>query len=233
MDRERLGIPRLIGFDMGGTSTDVSLLDGELPRRFEHIIAGVRLQSPMLDVHTIAAGGGSIVRFADGRFAAGPDSAGADPGPACYGRGGPLTLTDVQVLLGHLRPDTLPAVFGRDGQRAHRYRGRRAEVRRARLAGHRRHGREPARGLAESFLEVAVEAMANAIRQVSTRQGLDAAEFTLFCFGGAAGQHACRVARAAGMRRVLVHPLASVLSAFGIGVADRLAVRARQPAVAA
>src|SRR6185437_16085278 len=112
---QRLGIHRLIGFDMGGTSTDVSLIDGDLPRRFEHIIAGVRLLQPMLDVHTIAAGGGSIVSFADGRFAVGPASAGSDPGPACYGRGGPLTLTDVQVLLGRLRPDTLPAVFGSAG----------------------------------------------------------------------------------------------------------------------
>jgi 5-oxoprolinase (ATP-hydrolysing) len=222
----RLGIPRLVGFDMGGTSTDVSLLDGELPRRFEHIIAGVRLQSPMLDVHTIAAGGGSILHFTDGRFAAGPDSAGADPGPACYGRDGPLTLTDVQVLLGHLRPDTLPAVFGRYGQDridtevvAQKFADLASLVTPdAGTPGH-------VESLAESFLEVAVEAMANAIRQVSTRQGLDAAEFTLFCFGGAAGQHACRVARAAGMRRVLVHPLASVLSAFGIGVADRLAMR--------
>ena len=221
-----LSIPRLVGFDMGGTSTDVSLLDGELPRRFEHIIAGVRLQSPMLDVHTIAAGGGSILHFTDGRFAAGPDSAGADPGPACYGRDGPLTLTDVQVLLGHLRPDTLPPVFGHDGRAridtevvARKFAALASQA--APDAG------TPAavEVLAESFLEVAVEAMANAIRQVSTRQGLDAAEFTLFCFGGAAGQHACRVARAAGMRRVLVHPLASVLSAFGIGVADRLAMR--------
>lgn len=224
----RLSLPRLVGFDMGGTSTDVSLLDGELPRRFEHIIAGVRLQSPMLDVHTIAAGGGSILHFADGRFAAGPDSAGAVPGPACYGRGGPLTLTDVQVLLGHLRPDTLPAVFGRDGQQvidpaivSEKFTALVAELEPG-VTG------DPApsmESVAESFLQVAVESMANAIRQVSTRQGLDAAEFTLFCFGGAAGQHACRVAQAAGMKRVLVHPLASVLSAFGIGVADRLAMR--------
>jgi 5-oxoprolinase (ATP-hydrolysing) len=213
----RLAMPRLIGFDMGGTSTDVSLLDGELPRRFEHSIAGVRLQSPMLDVHTIAAGGGSILRHRDGRFVVGPDSAGANPGPACYGRGGPLTLTDAQVALGRLRPDTLPAVFGQDG---------RSPIDPAIVA------REldalasnGAEALAESFLEVAVESMANAIRQVSTRQGLDAQDFVLFCFGGAAGQHACRVARAAGMHRILVHPLASVLSAFGIGVADRLAVR--------
>ncbi len=223
---ERLKHPRLIGFDMGGTSTDVSLIDGELPQRFEHLIAGVRLAQPMLDVHSIAAGGGSILGFRDGRFAVGPASAGADPGPACYGRGGPLTLTDVQVLLGHLRPDTLPGVFGRDGRSridpdavAARF-GALAEQVSAQAA----HGCSPEL-VAESFLAVGVESMANAIRQVSARQGLDAGDFTLFCFGGAAGQHACRVARAAGMRRVLVHPLASVLSAFGIGVADRLAVR--------
>ena len=222
----RLGVERLIGFDMGGTSTDVSLIDGDLPRRFEHIIAGVRLLQPMLDVHTIAAGGGSIVNFSDGRFAVGPASAGSDPGPACYGRGGPLTLTDVQVLLGRLRPDTLPAVFGRDGTS-------RIDVDvvaegfaalASRIQATTGHQPTP-EALGASFLEVGVEAMANAIRQVSTRQGLDADDFTLFCFGGAAGQHACRVARAAGMRRILVHPLASVLSAFGIGVADRLAVR--------
>ena len=222
----RLNMTRLIGFDMGGTSTDVSLIDGELPRRFEHLIAGVRLLQPMLDVHTIAAGGGSIVNFSDGRFAVGPASAGSDPGPACYGRGGPLTLTDVQVLLGRLRPDTLPAVFGHDGKA----RIDASVVARefAKLAdsvdgatGHR----PTPEALAAAFLEVGVEAMANAIRQVSTRQGLDAADFTLFCFGGAAGQHACRVARAAGMGRILVHPLASVLSAFGIGVADRLAMQ--------
>ena len=221
----RLGIERLIGFDMGGTSTDVSLIDGALPRRFEHIIAGVRLLQPMLDVHTIAAGGGSILNFADGRFAAGPASAGSDPGPACYGRGGPLTLTDVQVLLGRLRPDTLPAVFGGDGRS--RIDVAAVESQFAELAQRvlLATGRKPTlEALAESFLEVGVEAMANAIRQVSTRQGLDAGDFTLFCFGGAAGQHACRVARAAGMSRILVHPLASVLSAFGIGVADRLAV---------
>jgi len=222
----RLGLPRLIGFDMGGTSTDVSLLDGELPRRFEHLIAGVRLLQPMLDVHTIAAGGGSIVDFADGRFGVGPASAGSDPGPACYGRGGPLTLTDVQVLLGRLRPDTLPAVFGRNGKE--RIDAEKVAAGFAVLVNevHAATGYKPTpEALAASFLEVGVEAMANAIRQVSTRQGLDADDFTLFCFGGAAGQHACRVARAAGMRRILIHPLASVLSAFGIGVADRLAVQ--------
>src|SRR5437762_3883964 len=230
---ERLGYPRLIGFDMGGTSTDVSLIDGELPQRFEHLIAGVRLTQPMLDVHSIAAGGGSMLSFRDGRFAVGPASAGADPGPVCYGRDGPLTLTDVQVLLGHLRPDTLPALFGRDGRSpidadavARRFAALTAELGAQGAPG------GSAETVAESFLEVGVESMANAIRQVSTRQGRDAGDFTLFCFGGAAGQHACRVARAAGVRRILVHPLASVLSAFGIGVADRLAVRRaslRQP----
>jgi 5-oxoprolinase (ATP-hydrolysing) len=223
---ERLDLPRLIGFDMGGTSTDVSLIDGELPQRFEHLVAGVRLAQPMLDVHSIAAGGGSILSYRDGRFAVGPASAGADPGPACYGRDGPLTLTDVQVLLGHLRPDTLPAVFGRDGRS--RIDLPAVTDKFAALAA--RAAADVAGGcsaetVAESFLEVSVESMANAIRQVSTRQGLDAGDFTLFCFGGAAGQHACRVARAAGVRRILVHPLASVLSAFGVGVADRLAVR--------
>ena len=223
---ERLHYARLIGFDMGGTSTDVSLIDGELPQRFEHLIGGVRLTQPMLDVHSIAAGGGSILSYRDGRFAVGPASAGADPGPACYGRGGPLTLTDVQVLLGHLRPDTLPAVFGPDGcgridvpAVAEKF----AEL--AAQAAGGLAGGSSAERVAAAFLEVGVESMANAIRQVSTRQGLDAGDFTLFCFGGAAGQHACRVARAAGVRRILVHPLASVLSAFGIGVADRLAVR--------
>ncbi|MBS0579999.1 MAG: hydantoinase B/oxoprolinase family protein [Proteobacteria bacterium] len=217
----RLGMPRLIGFDMGGTSTDVSLVDAELPQRFEHLIAGVRLTQPMLDVHTIAAGGGSVLAFRDGRLAVGPGSAGAQPGPACYGRGGPLTLTDVQVLLGHLRADTMPRVFGPGGDAPIDE----AAVATAFEALAAAVGGGPRERLAEAFLEVAVEAMANAIRHVATRQGLDTQDFTLFCFGGAAGQHACQVARAAGTRRILVHPLASVLSAFGVGVADRLAVR--------
>jgi 5-oxoprolinase (ATP-hydrolysing) len=222
----RLNFPRLIGFDMGGTSTDVSLIDGELPQRFEHLLGGVRLQQPMLDVHSIAAGGGSVLAQRDGRLAVGPASAGADPGPTCYGRDGPLTLTDVQVLLGRLRPDTLPRVFGRDGRSGideAAVTGAFAALASELTAGGG--AALSAEGLAASFLEVAVESMANAIRQVSTRQGRDAAEFTLFCFGGAAGQHACRVAHAAGLKRILVHPLASVLSALGVGVADHLAVR--------
>ena len=218
----RVGITRLVSFDMGGTSTDVALIDGELPRRDEHEIAGIRVLTSMLDVHTIAAGGGSLLRFADGRASVGPDSSGAHPGPACYGRGGPLTLTDVQVLLGRLRPDTLPRVFGADGASAiDRARVEELFVRLGQEMTGRQHGIER---LAESYLEVAVAAMANAIRRVSTQQGVDASELTLFAFGGAAGQHACRVARAVGMRRILIHPLASVLSAYGIGVADRSAL---------
>lgn len=216
----RLGQRRLIGFDMGGTSTDVALIDGELPQRFEHQLAGVRLTQPMLDVHSIAAGGGSLLQLRDARLAVGPESAGADPGPACYGRGGPLTLTDAQVLLGHLRPDALPAVFGASGTA----RIDTAAVQAQFDALAARCG-TTSEQLAVSFLEVGVEAMANAIRHVSTRRGLDAGEFVLCAFGGAAGQHACRVAHAAGMRRIIVHPLASVLSAFGIGVAEQLAVR--------
>ena len=217
----RLGVTRLIGFDME-TSTDVSLIDENLPRRFEHVIAGVRLQ-PMLDVHTIAAGGGSIVNFSDGRFAVGPASAGSAPDRRATGAVG-LPLTDVQVLLGRLRPDTLPAVFGRDG-RARIDDGCCVGVRRSCETRSRDDGtRANARGARGSFLEVGVEAMADAIRQISTRQGLDADD-SCFVLEARRGQHACSVARAAGMRRILVHPLASVLSAFGIGVADRLAVR--------
>ncbi|HTV51082.1 MAG TPA: hydantoinase B/oxoprolinase family protein [Steroidobacteraceae bacterium] len=218
----RLGIARVVSFDMGGTSTDVAVADGALPHRFEHDIGGVHLQTPMLDVHTIAAGGGSVLSYRDGRLRVGPESAGAHPGPACYGRGGPLTLTDAQVLLGRLRPDTLPHSFGADGSQAID-----AQVvveRFAELAGRiaDRLGDELSpEALADSFVEVAVASMANAIRHVCLRQGLDVTGFTLLAFGGAAGQHACRVARAAGLQRVLVHPLGSVLSAYGIGVAER------------
>jgi 5-oxoprolinase (ATP-hydrolysing) len=214
----RIGIERLVTFDMGGTSTDVALIDGELPRRHTQEIAGVRVQSPTLDVHTIAAGGGSILELTDGRASVGPESAGATPGPACYGRGGPLTLTDAQVLLGRLRPDTLPRIFGADG--ASPIDTAVVERRFAALAALAQPGAPP-EALAEAFLDVAVATMANAIRRVAVRQGLDPADLALFAFGGAAGQHACRVARAAGIRRILIHPLASVLSAYGIAVADR------------
>jgi 5-oxoprolinase (ATP-hydrolysing) len=226
-----VGEPRLIGFDMGGTSTDVSLFDGELESRYDQSIAGVRLQAPMLDVHTIAAGGGSVLHAPDGRLAVGPASAGADPGPACYGRGGPPALTDAQVVLGRLQPAFLPSTFGPAANAAID-----AEAaRRALLALAERGGFEALalETLAESCLDVAVEAMANAIRQVSTGRGLDPARFTLFAFGGASGQCACRVADACGIGRIVLHPLASVMSAFGIGVADWLEVRrasVRRPA---
>ena len=222
----RLNIAELVSFDMGGTSTDVAVYDRELPQRFEHDIGGVRVQTAMLDVHTIAAGGGSVLRSADGRLNVGPQSAGADPGPACYGRGGPPTLTDVQVLLGRLRADTLPQVFGPSGASAIDTTAvtRRFEELTRLLAAETGDVSDP-QTIAASALGIAVDAMANAIRRVCLRRGLDPQDFTLFCFGGAAGQHACRVARAAGMRRILVHPLASVLSAFGVGVAEQAAIR--------
>ncbi|MGB5101813.1 MAG: hydantoinase/oxoprolinase family protein, partial [Steroidobacteraceae bacterium] len=186
------GTPKLIGFDMGGTSTDVSLYAGRLPRRFSTEIDGVRLQAPMMDIHTIAAGGGSIVRYADGRLQVGPDSAGADPGPACYRRGGPATITDCNVVLGRIQPDWFPRVFGVEG-------GEPLDVaaswaRLEEIAG------EVARSgsvifrpeqLAAAFLEVAVARMSNAIRELTLRLGHDPAQFALLPFGGAAGQHAC------------------------------------------
>ncbi|MGE3666401.1 MAG: hydantoinase B/oxoprolinase family protein [Steroidobacteraceae bacterium] len=218
----RLGLDALIGFDMGGTSTDVSVYAGQLAQRFEHDLAGTRLQAPMLDIHTIAAGGGSVLGFEDGRMQVGPASAGSQPGPACYGRGGPLTVTDLQVALGRLQPGFLPAVFGPDGtaridagvvQSA--LAQRRAQIG---VAG-------STEDLAAAWLDIAVESMANAVRQVCAARGEDPARFALFCFGGAAPQHACAVAAACDMRRVVIHPLASVLSAFGIGISDWLETR--------
>ncbi len=224
---------RLIGFDMGGTSTDVSIFDGGFERRFEHEIEGIRISAPMLDVHTIAAGGGSLLTVRGGRYRVGPRSAGSDPGPACYVRGGPATLTDVQVVLGHLHAAFMPTLFGPQRDSAIDVVAARDALRSVlHLAGALDHGHldhdHDDDALAEAacgFLDVAVAAMANAIRHVSVRQGIDPADFTLVAFGGAAGQHACKVASAAGIGRVLVHPLASVLSAYGIGIADRMAVR--------
>ncbi|MCZ8133096.1 MAG: hydantoinase B/oxoprolinase family protein [Steroidobacteraceae bacterium] len=220
------GFERVIGFDMGGTSTDVALCDGEYPRRTEVRIGGTRLQTPALDVHTVAAGGGSILRFEDGRFRVGPDSAGAVPGPAAYGRGGPLAISDVHVLLGRLPPARLPHVFGPGGDAPldaavvrHRFEALAAEV-----SGATGEPTTPER-VAEGFLAVAVETMANAIQHVALQAGHDPTGFALVCFGGAGGQAACRVADALGIRTVLVHPLAGVLSAVGIGLARPRAVR--------
>ncbi|RPI15404.1 MAG: 5-oxoprolinase [Lysobacterales bacterium] len=223
---ERLGRERLVGFDMGGTSTDVSLYAGRLPRRYVTEIDGVRLQAPMMDVHTIAAGGGSIVRYADGRLQVGPESAGADPGPACYRRGGPATVTDCNAVLGRLCLERFPRVFGPGGDEAVD-----VEASRQRLAAIAREIEAtggPAWSvevLAAAFLEVAVARMANAVKELALRHGEDTSRFVLVPFGGAAGQHACAVAEALGIDEVLLHPLAGVLSAWGMSMAQRRCAR--------
>ncbi len=220
------GIDRVIGFDMGGTSTDVALYAGTLERSFETEIAGVRLRVPMLAINTVAAGGGSILHAGDGRFRVGPDSAGADPGPACYRSGGKLTVTDANLCVGKIQPAYFPAIFGPDGDQTLDL----AAVRTGfaaladTLAQTTGEQRDP-RDIAEGFLRIAVANMANAIAQVSTRRGHDPADFTLQCFGGAGGQHACLVAAALGMDRVFLHPLAGVLSAYGMGLADQTVLR--------
>jgi len=220
------GRERLIGFDMGGTSTDVSLYAGELPRRYSTEIDGIRLQTPMMDIHTIAAGGGSIVRFADGRLQVGPESAGADPGPACYRRGGPATVTDCNLVLGRIRPEHFPSVFGPTGDAPLDPAAPRARLS-AIADGITATGgpRYSVETLAEAFLEVAVAKMANAIRELSLRHGEDTQRCALVPFGGAAGQHACAVARLLGIDTLLLHPLAGVLSAWGIGLAQRRCIR--------
>ena len=227
---QEAGFDRLIGFDMGGTSTDVSHYAGTYERSFETEVAGVRMRAPMMDIHTVAAGGGSICKFEDGRFQVGPESAGADPGPACYRRGGPLTVTDCNVMLGKLNPDHFPAVFGPDGDAPLD-----AQVVRDAFADlaetvSRETGEAPRspEDMAEGFLRIAVDNMANAIKKISVQRGHDVTGYTLQCFGGAGGQHACLVADALGMRRVLIHPYAGVLSAYGMGLARITAMREAQ-----
>jgi len=220
------GLEKLIGFDMGGTSTDVSLYDGEFERTTSSTIAGVRLTAPMMRVQTVAAGGGSILKLAASRLQVGPESAGACPGPACYRNAGPLTITDANVLLGRIQPDFFPRVFGAGGREAidteivsHRFTELAAELR-------SETDRDvPITQLAAGFLRIAVERMANAIKQISTQRGHDVTEFALCCFGGAAGQHACQVADALGVNQVFIHPLAGVLSAYGMGLADMRSLR--------
>ena len=220
------GFDRVIGFDMGGTSTDVSHFAGEFERQYETQVAGVRLRAPMLSIHTVAAGGGSVLHFADGRYQVGPDSAGAAPGPACYGHGGPLTVTDANVLLGRVQPAYFPRVFGPTGDQpldTKATEGKFAELA-ERIAAATGDSRGPAQ-VAAGFLEIAVQNMANAIKKISVQRGYDVTRYALSTFGGAGGQHACAVADALGMTSVLIHPLAGALSAYGIGLADVIAMR--------
>jgi len=220
------GFDRVIGFDMGGTSTDVSHFAGDYERTSDAVVAGVRLRAPMLGIHTVAAGGGSICRFDGARLRVGPESAGAVPGPAAYRRGGPLTVTDCNVMLGKLRPDQFPAVFGPDGDQPlddaavrERFEALAIEVSDAT-------GRKTTpEALAEGFITIAVQNMAEAIKSVSIQRGYDVTRYVLNCFGGAGGQHACLVADALGMTRIMLHPFAGVLSAWGMGLADVRAIR--------
>ncbi len=216
------GFPRIIGFDMGGTSTDVCHYDGAYERAFETMVAGVRMRAPMMQVHTVAAGGGSILHFEGGRFQVGPDSAGAVPGPACYRRGGPLTVTDCNVMLGKLQARHFPAVFGPDGRQPLDEQVVREAF--AALADRVGDGRRPEE-VAEGFLRIAVENMANAIKTISVQRGRDIAGYALCSFGGAGGQHACLVADRLGINTVFLHPFAGVLSAYGIGLADLRVMR--------
>ena len=223
------GFDRLIGFDMGGTSTDVSHFAGVYERSFETEVAGVRMRAPMMDIHTVAAGGGSICTFRDGRFQVGPESAGANPGPASYRRGGPLTVTDCNVLLGRLSPAYFPAVFGPNGDQPLDVQAARARFEALADSVATATGQRPTpEDMATGFLRIAIDNMANAIKKISVQRGHDVTGYTLQCFGGAGGQHACGVADALGMTRVFLHPLAGVLSAYGMGLADIRALREAQ-----
>lgn len=218
---EAAGEPRVIAFDMGGTSTDVSLYAGEFERAFDTEVAGVQMRTPMMAIETIAAGGGSILAFDGARFLVGPESAGADPGPAAYRRGGPLTVTDANIMCGKIAPAHFPAIFGPQGDQPLD-----AAVVAEKFAALAQTAGDPEpRNVAEGFLRIAVANMAAAIKRVALERGQDVATFTLQCFGGAGGQHACRVAEELGVRRILLHPLAGVLSAYGMGLADQSASR--------
>ena len=214
------GPVQVIGFDMGGTSTDVSHYAGSLEREFETQVAGVRMRAPMMAIHTVAAGGGSILSFDGQRFRVGPQSAGANPGPASYRRGGPLAVTDANLLLGKIQPQHFPHVFGPAGNEALGL-----DVVRERFADLAGQTGRSAEQVAEGFIAIAVQQMANAIKKISVARGYDVTRYTLQCFGGAGGQHACLVADALGMDRVLVHPLAGVMSAYGMGLANQSVMR--------
>src|SRR5580698_8965252 len=218
------GFTRLIGFDMGGTSTDVSHYAGAYERAFETEVAGVRMRAPMMLIHTVAAGGGSILHFDGARFRVGPDSAGANPGPKCYRRGGPLAVTDANVMVGKLIPEFFPRIFGpQQDQALDADAVRTAFAAMAKQIGDGKTGEE----VADGFIKIAVENMANAIKKISVQRGYDVTRYALNCFGGAGGQHACLVADALGMTSVLIHPLSSLLSAYGMGLADIRSVRQR------
>jgi len=224
----RAGFERVIGFDMGGTSTDVSHYAGELERVFDTQVAGVRVRAPMLSIHTVAAGGGSVLTYDSGRFRVGPHSAGADPGPTCYRRGGPLTTTDANVMLGRIQPEFFPRLFGPQGNEPLDT----AEVAEAFSALARQVAADTGReyrpeDVAEDFVRIAVDNMANAIKHISVEKGYDVSGYALCVFGGAGGQHACRVADALGIGTIFAHPLAGVLSAYGMGLADRSLMRER------
>ena len=219
---ELAGFDRVIGFDMGGTSTDVARYDGDYERAFDTEVAGVRIRAPMMRIHTVAAGGGSILSYRAGRFQAGPGSAGADPGPACYRRGGPLAVTDANVMLGKLQADCFPAIFGPGQDQPldtdvvrHKF---------ADLAADIDTGMSPEE-IAEGFISIAIENMANAIKKISVQRGYDITRYLLNCFGGAGGQHACLVADALGIEAILIHPFSGLLSAYGIGLAGLFATR--------
>ena len=220
------GFSNIIGFDMGGTSTDVCHFNGEFERSFETLIAGVRMRVPMMRIHTVAAGGGSILRFNGGRYQVGPESAGANPGPASYGRGGPLTVTDCNVMLGKIQPAYFPKVFGPHADQSlnvaivkQQFSLLAAEITEATGDTRSLHA------VAEGFLKIAIDKMANAVKKISVQRGYDITQYVLNCFGGAGGQHACLVADALGITQVLMHPFAGVLSAYGMGLADVSAMR--------
>lgn len=228
---EMAGARKIITFDMGGTSTDVAQYSGEYERSLETEIAGVRLRSPMMRIHTVAAGGGSILHYEGGRFRVGPDSAGSDPGPACYRKGGPLTVTDCNVMLGKLQPEFFPRIFGPEANQPldSELVRRKFEELAERVSGKDKNEgniRTPEQ-VAEGFLSVAVENMANAIKKISIQRGYNIKEYTLCCFGGAAPQHACRVADSLGIKSIFIHPYAGVLSAYGMGLADQRLIKER------
>ncbi|MBE9477604.1 MAG: hydantoinase B/oxoprolinase family protein, partial [Proteobacteria bacterium] len=225
-----IGADKLIGFDMGGTSTDVCHYAGEFERSFETEVAGVRMRAPMMNIHTVAAGGGSILSYSNGRMQVGPESAGANPGPASYRRGGPLAVTDCNVLLGKVQPDHFPHVFGPNGDEPLDIDTvrRKFKVLAQQIAEEANEPVRSAEELAEGFLRIAVENMANAIKKISVQRGYDVTKYTMNCFGGAGGQHACQVADVLGMERIFIHPFAGVLSAFGMGLADVRAMREYQ-----